>query len=95
MIDKNDYILPILLHLSKAYDTIDHDQLLAHLSKQLGMSMDWFGSYLTDRTQAVLIDGVESDLVRLLCDIHRGTVLGPLPFIIYTSSLSKILCELE
>ena len=45
-------------------------------------------------THAILIGGVESDLLRLQFGVPQESVLGPLLFTIYMSSLGKIICEL-
>jgi hypothetical protein len=51
----------LFVDLSKAFDTVDHDILLNKLSS-IGLSSDacsWFHDYLSDRTQAIVIDGVK------------------------------------
>ena len=48
-------------------------------------------SYLTDRTQGVLIDNVLSSLSELFFGVPQGSVLGPLIFCIYTLPLGAIL----
>ena len=48
----------VLLDLSAAFDTIDHDLLLDRLNDHCGLSgpvLSWFSSYLRGRTQAVLL----------------------------------------
>ena len=52
-------ILLVLLDLSAAVDTIDHDILMERLQKEVGLqgtALCWIRSYLTDRTQAVHIN---------------------------------------
>ena len=83
-----------LLDLSAAFDTIDHSILLDRLSITFGLSgtiMDWFGSYLRDRTQCVVVKGKPSDLFNLECGVPQGSVLGPILYTLYTSPLGSII----
>jgi hypothetical protein len=96
-LDDRKCVLLIMLDLSAAFDTIDHPTLLTRLKSVLGISgkaLKWLASYLSDRTQSVLIDGVESSIWELIYGIPQGSVLGPILFIIYTSPLGKILEKL-
>jgi hypothetical protein len=86
-----------MLDLSAAFDTIDHPTLLSRLASVIGLSgkaLQWFSSYLSERVQSVLIEGVESAMWKLLFGVPQGSVLGPILFIIYTSPLGKILQKL-
>ena len=60
--DKNSILL-IMLDLSAAFDTVDHDILINRLKGRLGVhgrALEWFKSYLKDRKQAVFLNGVQS-----------------------------------
>ncbi len=62
--DRRDCVLLILLDLSAAFDTLDHDLLLKRLNTRCGVegvALKWFESYLTNRTQSVIINGTESE----------------------------------
>ena len=52
--------------------------------------MNWFRSYLSDRSQHVSVHGVLSRPFDLNCGVPQGSCLGPLLFIIYASKLFKI-----
>ena len=93
-ISENGGAILILLDLSAAFDTIDHELLLNILEHQMQVKEDalqWFRSYLSDRVQSVSIDGVESVKRKLRYGVPQGSVLGPILFTIYTSSLSDLI----
>ena len=52
-----------------------------------GEALDWFCSYLSDRTQYVRIQDVSSDVHALPYVVPQGSVLGPLLYSLYTSLL--------
>ena len=53
--------------------------------------VDWFSSYLLNRSQQVSIDGSLSRNFSLDCGVPQGSCLGPLLFVINTSSLFKVI----
>ena len=84
----------VLLDLSAAFDTIDHSMLLSRLSTTFGITgsaLDFFTSYLSHRTQSVLIGSDSSPPSPLCTGVPQGSVLGPLLFCLYTTPLSTIL----
>ena len=71
--------LLILLDLSSAFDTVDHDILLKRLSSKFAVSgtiIEWLRSYLDERCQRILINTTQS-----------SSCLGPLLFTVYASKL--------
>ena len=81
------HVVLVLLDLSAAFDTIDHDILLIDLHR---IALCWLASYLTDRTQCVSVDGHSSHRTRLRHGVPQGSVLGPLLFTVYCAGLSYI-----
>lgn len=56
-LDTGDSIYLLLLDLSAAFDTVDHDLLLAVLARRIGFTEcapSWFRSYLKDRRQKIV-----------------------------------------
>jgi len=49
--------------------------------------MDWFTSYLSDRTQTFRLNGEMSSLTSLTCSVPQGSVLGSILFISYTNDV--------
>jgi hypothetical protein len=58
-----------------------------------GTPLKWFESYLSERSQAVQVGDAKSDPAALNCGVPQGSVLGPILFTIYTSSLGTLLRE--
>ena len=84
----------VLLDLSAAFDTIDHDNLFYILEKYIrngGSALRLIWSYFSDRTQRVQIDGILSAFASLLCGVPQGSVLGPIKFCLYLLPLYAIL----
>ena len=84
----------VLLDLSAAFDTIDHDNLFYILEKYVGIggsTLRLIRSYFSHRTQRVQIDGIMSDFASLLYGVPQGSVLGPIKFCLYLLPLGAIL----
>ena len=84
----------VLLDLSSAIDTIDHDTFLSCLSVRFGFAgsvLKWFGSYLYDHFQSVKIGSALSDLFKLKFGAPQSSVLGPLLFSLYRTALSQVI----
>ena len=77
--------------MQKAFDTFHHKILLYKLEyyRIRGVCNDWFKSYLSDRKQFVSVNGYNSDLMLVHCDVPQGSVLGSLLFLIYINGLHK------
>ncbi|CAH2107680.1 unnamed protein product [Euphydryas editha] len=70
----------IYTDFEKAFDRVDHDILLLKL-EYLGIHGDllrWVRSYLTNRSQAVVLGGYRSDYAHVPSGVPRGSHLGPL-----------------
>ena len=86
----------ILLDLSAAFDTINHAKLLDILSRMgiNGTVLSWFSSYLVGRKQSIICADARSSSFELGTGVPQGSVLGPILFNIYTTSLGQVLSRL-
>ena len=86
-VDDGDVCALVLLGLSAAFDTVDHQTLLRVLSCRFGvtdLALNWCSSYLSQRTQTFHVGALESGPHTIDCSVPQGSVLGPLKFISYT-----------
>ena len=83
----------VLLDLSAAFDTIDHDILIKKLLEDFGIqgsALRWFEDYLRDRSFCVKVGGGFSEFLCLLFGVPQGSLLGPVLFILYIKQLQMI-----
>ena len=91
--DENMPSILILLDLSAAFDTVDHDLLLHILENEIGIkasALRWFASFLIGRKYTVKINSSYSPESELLYGVPQGSVLGPILFNIYLRGLYRI-----
>lgn len=92
-IQSGNVVLVVLLDLSAAFDTIDHEILLEKLLTDYGIkgeALSWIKSYLEDRSFCVKIEDTISSLLELLFGVPQGSLLGPILFVLYIKALQKI-----
>ena len=90
-LDNKYHASSIFIDLSKAFDTLDHSILLTKLSNCgfRGIFNDLILSYLSERKQSVLFNGVKSEFESITCGVPQGSILGPLLFLIYMNDIAN------
>ncbi len=84
----------VLLDLSAAFDTVDHNILLERLENWVGLSgmaLKWFRSYVEGRGYYVSIGEHKSKWTSMTCGVPQGSILAPLLFSLYMLPLSQIM----
>ena len=88
-LDSNLFTGTVLMDLSKAFDCIPHDLLIAKLHAY-GFSFEtltFLNRYLRDRKQCVNIKNIRSDFLKILSGVPQGSILGPILFNTFLNDL--------
>ena len=81
----------IVMDFSKAFDKVSHNKLISSLH-EYGIdstTLEWIRSFLSGRTQSVVVDQAESYSLPVTSGVPQGSVLGPAMFMVYINSLPK------
>jgi len=73
------------MDFSKAFDKVSHNLLTSKLNYYgiQGKTNTWILNVLSNRTQAVLLEGEASYYIPVMSDVPQGSVLGPSMFLFF------------
>ena len=90
-LDTGKFVVGLYLDIRKAFDAVPHSILLEKLYALgiRGNIYNWFKSYLENRKQYVIYNNCKFDMGTITLGVPKGSILGPLLFIIYMNDFSK------
>ena len=96
-LDNNFAVGAVLMDLSKAFDCIPHDLLIAKLAAYgfEEKTLLYIYSYLENRKQCVKINNINSNFQTIKSGVPQGSIVGPILFNIFFNDFFFFLCNVS
>ena len=93
ILERNKNADVMYLDFSKAFDKVCHETLMKKLKSYNigGKLLKWLESFLSERYQRVIVQGISSEAEKVRSGVPQGTVLGPILFILYINNITEVI----
>jgi len=91
-INSSEVCLAVFLDIQKAFNTVDHQIMLGKLENAgiRGTALKWFKSFMTGRTQRVLVgSSLSNNILEICIGVLQGSILGVILFIIFINDIGR------
>lgn len=92
-LDRGQQVDAVYTDIGKAFDRVDHKILISKLDNFgiNGKLLNWFSSYLSSRSQTVVVCGRESKSFDAPSGVPQGSHLGPTLFLAFINDMSQVI----